>query len=208
MQYVAAARHVLLLLGQTLATRRHLDSSDDIFFLTDTELREFLAGIEPRIDHKGSVSGWRRRVAARRADRQRHEHQSAPHTIHGPAVPGRRDREPATALTGLPISGGTVRGRVRRILTPEALEAVQPGEIVVTPVIDPGMAPVFGLASGLVAEIGGLLSHGAIIAREYGLPAVVNVPGATTVLQTGEWVLLDAEEGKVVRLGKDAQSRW
>lgn len=78
----------------------------------------------------------------------------------------------------------------------------------VTPVIDPGMAPVFGLASGLVAEIGGLLSHGAIIAREYGLPAVVNVPGATTVLQTGEWVLLDAEEGKVVRLGKDAQSRW
>jgi pyruvate,water dikinase len=72
------------------------------------------------------------------------------------------------------------------------------GDILVVPVIDPGMAPLFGLASGLIAEMGGTLSHGAIIAREYGLPAVANVPGITGRLKEGDQVILDGERGEII----------
>jgi pyruvate,water dikinase len=72
------------------------------------------------------------------------------------------------------------------------------GDILVVPVIDPGMAPLFGLASGLVAEMGGTLSHGAIIAREYGLPAVANVHGITSGLKEGDRIILDAERGEII----------
>jgi pyruvate,water dikinase len=74
---------------------------------------------------------------------------------------------------------------------------VRAGDIIVTSVIDPGMAPLFVIAAGLVAEMGGTLSHGAIIAREYGLPAVVNVPGATAQIHEGDTLLVDAVRGEI-----------
>jgi pyruvate,water dikinase len=74
---------------------------------------------------------------------------------------------------------------------------VRAGDIIVTSVIDPGMAPLFVIAAGLVAEMGGTLSHGAIIAREYGLPAVVNVPGATARIREGDSLLVDAMRGEI-----------
>jgi len=70
----------------------------------------------------------------------------------------------------------------------------------VAPVIDPGMAPVMGLAAGLVVEMGGILSHGAIIAREYGLPAIANVRGVTQLLKNGERVAMDATAGEIKQL--------
>ncbi len=72
------------------------------------------------------------------------------------------------------------------------------GEILVAPVIDPGMAPLFGLAGGLIVEMGGTLSHGAIIAREFGLPTVANVEGAMTLFATGQQVTLDASAGRIL----------
>ena len=77
---------------------------------------------------------------------------------------------------------------------------VQTGDIIVAPVIDPGMAPLFGIAGGLIVEMGGTLSHGAIIAREYGLPAVVNVHRAMSILIEGERLTLNAAQGEVMRL--------
>jgi pyruvate,water dikinase len=85
------------------------------------------------------------------------------------------------------------------VLSPADLAQVRAGDILVAPVIDPGMAPVFGLAAGLIVELGGLLSHGAIIAREHGLPAVANVEGATRVLQNGEQITLNADRGEIRR---------
>jgi len=78
---------------------------------------------------------------------------------------------------------------------------VKPGDILIVPVIDPGLAPLLGLAAGVVAEMGGTLSHGAIIVREYGLPALANVPGAMRRLTDGELVSLDATSGEVRSLG-------
>lgn len=72
-----------------------------------------------------------------------------------------------------------------------------PGEILVVPVIDPGLAPLFGLAGGLIAEMGGTLSHGAIIAREYGLPTIANVDGVMARLEDGQRVTVDAGSGTI-----------
>jgi rifampicin phosphotransferase len=99
---------------------------------------------------------------------------------------------------GIPISAGKVVGPVRFVRSMEDWSRVCRGDILVVSVIDPGMAPLFGVAAGLVAEMGGTLSHGAIIAREYGLPAVANVPGITTRLKEGDRISLDAERGEII----------
>jgi pyruvate,water dikinase len=80
------------------------------------------------------------------------------------------------------------------------MKKVKRGDILVTSVIDPGMAPLMGLAAGLVVEMGGTLSHGAIIAREYGLPAIANVNKVTCLLKDGERVSVDAAAGEIKRL--------
>ncbi|MEK7299480.1 MAG: PEP-utilizing enzyme, partial [Nitrospirota bacterium] len=111
------------------------------------------------------------------------------------------ERSPdAAGWRGVPISAGSATGPARIIRTLEDWKKVTPGDILVAPVIDPGMAPLFGIAAGLVVEMGGTLSHGAIIAREYGLPAVANIPGVTTQVRDGEIVELDASAGTVRRL--------
>ena len=98
----------------------------------------------------------------------------------------------AAGWRGVSISAGVATGPGRIIRTLEDWKKVSPGDILVAPVIDPGMAPLFGIAAGLVAEMGGTLSHGAIIAREYGLPAVANIPGVTMAVRDGELIELDA----------------
>ena len=86
---------------------------------------------------------------------------------------------------------------MRLLHSPTDWSNVTPGDILVAPVIDPGMAPLFGIAAGLIVEMGGTLSHGAIIAREYGLPTVANVEGAMTRLLEGQFVKLDAGAGTI-----------
>jgi phosphoenolpyruvate synthase/pyruvate phosphate dikinase len=97
---------------------------------------------------------------------------------------------------GLGVSRGVVTGPVRilRALDPEAL---RPGEILVARATDPGWTPLFHRAGGLVTELGGMLSHGAVVARELGLPAVVNLPGATRLLRDGVVVTVDGGRGIV-----------
>ncbi len=101
-------------------------------------------------------------------------------------------------LRGIPISAGRATGPVRLVRSPADWSRVSAGDILVVAVIDPGMAPLFGVAAGLVAEMGGTLSHGAIIAREYGLPTVANVPGITTRLKEGDRISVDAERGEII----------
>jgi phosphohistidine swiveling domain-containing protein len=100
-------------------------------------------------------------------------------------------------LKGNGCSAGVVTGRARVVTELAACNALQPNEVLVTRFIDPSWTPVIGLVSGLVAEVGGLLSHGAVIAREYGLPAVLDVRGATCVIKTGQMVEIDGTGGTV-----------
>jgi pyruvate,water dikinase len=102
-----------------------------------------------------------------------------------------------SALRGTPASAGTVSAKARVVFDPTGAR-LEPGEILVAPSTDPGWTPLFLTAGGLVMEMGGPISHGAVVAREYGIPAVVGVPGATERITTGEWITVDGSAGTVL----------
>jgi phosphohistidine swiveling domain-containing protein len=108
----------------------------------------------------------------------------------------RREDVPAGALVGLPVSAGTIEGRARVILD-MAKADLEPGDILVTAYTDPSWTPLFVSISGLVTEVGGLMTHGSVIAREYGLPAVVGVDRATRLLQDGQRIRVHGTDGYV-----------
>ena len=108
----------------------------------------------------------------------------------------------AAAVSGKPMSGvgvasGRVTGTARLIRHPDEGGRLSPGEVLVAPSTDPGWTPLFLKAAALVMEAGGSLSHGAIVAREYGIPAVINVPGVMKVIKDGQTITVDGEEGKI-----------
>ena len=194
MYYSAAARNLLLRLGEWLVERGRLSSQEDIFYFKIEERADLLAG--------GS-SDWRGVIQARRDERDRYATTSVPDTIRDWKAVVRGTDTPSPVASegifyGIPISAGQVVGPVRFVRSMEDWSRVCRGDILVVSAIDPGMAPLFGVAAGLVAEMGGTLSHGAIIAREYGLPAVTNVPGIITRLKEGDRISLDAERGEVI----------
>ncbi|HEX7181214.1 MAG TPA: rifamycin-inactivating phosphotransferase [Thermoanaerobaculia bacterium] len=119
-------------------------------------------------------------------------------TSDGEVIAGayRRDDLPAGALVGLPVSAGTIEGRARVIL--DMAEAdLEPGDILVTAYTDPSWTPVFVAIKGLVTEVGGLMTHGAVIAREYGLPAVVGVEHATRLIRDGQRIRVHGTDGYI-----------
>jgi pyruvate,water dikinase len=122
-------------------------------------------------------------------------------TSDGEVIAGayRRADVPPGALVGLPVSAGTIEGRARVILD-MAEATLEPGDILVTAHTDPSWTPLFVAIGGLVTEVGGLMTHGAVIAREYGLPAVVGVERATQLIQDGQRIRVHGTEGYVVVL--------
>ena len=194
MYYSAAARSLLLRLGEWLVERGRLSSREDIFYLKIEEHPDLLTE---------GPNNWQGMIHARRAERDRYAATSVPDTIRDwkDAVRGTNASSVVVSeriLHGIPISGGKVVGPARFVRSMEDWSRVCRGDILVVSVIDPGMAPLFGVVAGLIAEMGGTLSHGAIIAREYGLPAVANVPGITTRLKEGDRISLDAERGEII----------
>ncbi len=119
-------------------------------------------------------------------------------TSEGEVVAGayKRDDLPAGALIGLPVSSGTIEGRARVILDVAEAE-IEPGDILVTAYTDPSWCPLFVAIKGLVTEVGGLMTHGAVIAREYGLPAVVGVEHATELIRDGQRIRVHGTDGYV-----------
>jgi pyruvate,water dikinase len=107
--------------------------------------------------------------------------------------------EDGLVLRGQPVSSGMVEGEVRVVRRPDEAIGVEPGTILVLPVVGPSWGPLYSVAGGLIIEMGGNLSHGAILAREYGLPAVTNIPGATRALRSGDRVFLNANTGIIWR---------
>jgi pyruvate,water dikinase len=188
----AHERQVALELGRRLAARGTLERADDVFFLTFDELRD--AAADQAVDLRPSVID-------RRAELERHHSIRPPAVIVGHFEPAPAAPQPAAddtdRLMGLGVSPGVVCGSARVILRSDAGERVLPGEILVAPFTDPGWTPYFQLAAGLVTDLGGTLSHGSIIAREYGLPAVVNVARATHVIRTGDQLQVDGTRGEV-----------
>jgi pyruvate,water dikinase len=129
-------------------------------------------------------------------------------TSEGEVVAGayRRDDVPAGALVGLPVSAGTVEGRAR-VIHAMAEADLEAGDILVTAYTDPSWSPLFVAITGLVTEVGGLMTHGAVIAREYGLPAVVGVEHATRLIRDGQRIRVHGTDGYVEILPEQVRSR-
>jgi pyruvate,water dikinase len=163
------------------------------FFCTMEELLRDLAAHDLQLGHL---------VRMRRAEHARDERRpDPPVTFVGRPPPIVLPPAGEAVLQGLPASAGVVEGRVR-VLPPgrEVLAGLEPGEILVARTTDVGLTPLFLLAAGVVTELGGPLSHAALVAREYGVPTVVNVTGATLVLRNGDRIRVDGDRGTVERL--------
>ncbi|GAA1937999.1 phosphoenolpyruvate synthase [Streptomyces durmitorensis] len=167
-----------------------LPEQEDIFYLTFQELHDVVRSHQ--VDEQ---------LIQRRKEAFRSYHALTPPrvlTSDGEAVTGayRRDDAPAGALIGVPVSAGTIEGRARVIL--DMAEAdLEAGDILVTTFTDPSWSPLFVGIAGLVTEVGGLMTHGAVIAREYGLPAVVGVDQATRLIRDGQRIRVHGTEGYV-----------
>ncbi len=161
---------------------------DDIFFLTFHELREVV--LTNRVDHQLLVDRKNAFMSYRTLTPPRVL------TSDGEVVAGayRRDNMPAGSLVGLPVSAGTIEGRAR-VVVDMADADLEPDDILVTAFTDPSWTPLFVAISGLVTEVGGLMTHGAVIAREYGLPAVVGVEHATRLIHDGQRIRVDGTNG-------------
>jgi pyruvate,water dikinase len=187
---LARARTLLDPVGAALVETGALDDPAEIYFLTVPEARVGLAGADLRPVVQARKATYARELRRRHIPRILLSDGSEPDTPHvsGPLAAG--------ALAGTPASAGVVTGSTRVVLDPEGAH-LEPGEILVAPSTDPGWTPLFLTAGGLVMEMGGPMSHGAVVAREYGIPAVVGVAGATERLVTGQRVTVDGGIGTV-----------
>jgi pyruvate,water dikinase len=184
---LAAMRRVLAGAGAELAAAGRLDRAEDVFFLDPEDLQT------PR--------DLRALAAANRADYERERsRRNIPRvlTSTGETFYAAPTTTPG-ALVGTAASPGVYEGRVRVVFDPREAQ-LDPGEVLVAPGTDPAWTPLFLTAGALVMEIGGVMSHGSVVAREYGIPAVVGVAGATQHLQTGRRVRVDGESGLVIPL--------
>jgi phosphohistidine swiveling domain-containing protein len=197
-RWTMTLRRMLLEIGTRLTGAGVLQERDDVFFLQLQELETVL--------HGGADLDVPRIVADRRARYERDKSITPPKVVVGRFDPDQYVPQPqapdvsAGVLHGVAASAGIATGAARVILRADTDEQVQAGEILVAPFTDPGWTPYFVPAAGIVTEQGGLLSHGSIIAREYGLPAVVNVPAATRILRTGQRLRVDGNRGVVTIL--------
>ncbi len=188
------ARNLLWPVGEELAEDGRLKNAEDIFFLTFPEVHAALAGADQR-----SRVSERQATFARELGR-RHVPLVLLSDGTEPTVQSQKTQSTALSegtLQGTPASPGTVTALARVILDPHDAR-LEPDEILVVPSTDPGWTPLFLKASGLVMEVGGAMAHGAIVAREYGIPAVVGVAGATERIATGNRVTINGAEGLVV----------
>lgn len=189
--YWAAMRSMLLELGERLAKRGTIEDRDDIFFLEFDEVGPVARG-EVEFDVSEAV-------ASRRAEYNQNLAVTTPKVVVGKFDPDTFVSETVPddveVLSGIAVCPGVVTGPARVILKSDTDEHIQPGEILVAPFTDPGWTPYLLPAAAIVVDQGGLLSHGSIIAREYGIPTVVNVGPATKLVKTGETIQVDGNRG-------------
>ncbi len=192
MEVTHLIRRIYRELGRKLLGAGLLADPQHIHFLTAAEVKELVLG------ELGAEEAWAR-IRRRRAELERNRQVKLPEFFTGrpwpafaePAVPA------GSVLRGIPVSPGVVTGPARVVVDPRLQPEIRPGEILVAPVTDAGWTPLFLVASGLVVDVGGPLSHGSIVAREYGIPAVVNVKLATGLIRTGQTVTVDGSRGEV-----------
>lgn len=183
-------KQALLKEAEHLVKAGVIHEKEDIYYLTFEEFRAAVRTnqLDDQIINK------------RKDDYKLYEKLTPPRVITSdgetPSGKYRRENLPAEALAGLPVSSGVIEGRARVILNMENAD-LEEGDILVTAFTDPSWTTLFVLIKGLVTEVGGLMTHGAVIAREYGLPAVVGVEKATKLIKDGQRIRVNGTEGYI-----------
>jgi pyruvate,water dikinase len=183
-------KQALLHEAERLVQAHVLRETDDIFYLTFQELHDVVRTnqVDDQLirERKDAFTSYQALTPPRVL------------TSDGEVVAGayRRDDLPAGVLVGLPVSAGTIEGRAR-VIVDIAQADLEPGDILITAYTDPSWTPLFVAIKGLVTEVGGLMTHGAVIAREYGLPAVVGVEQATQLIRDGQRIRVHGTDGYV-----------
>jgi phosphoenolpyruvate synthase/pyruvate phosphate dikinase len=183
-------KQALMAEAARLVQAHALAEREDIFYLTFAELRELVRTREVQ----------QALVSRRKDDFRSYEALTTPRvlTSDGEVLTGayRREDVPAGALVGLAVSAGTAEGRAR-VISDIAEADLEADDILVTAYTDPSWSPLFVTIKGLVTQVGGLMTHGAVIAREYGLPAVVGVEQATRLIRDGQRIRVNGTDGYV-----------
>ena len=184
-------KQALLAEAERLVQAHVLAEKEDVFYLTFQEFHDVVA-YEPGGDDQ--------LIRQRKDEFRSYQALTPPRvlTSDGEVLSGayRRDDVPAGALVGLAVSAGTVEGRARVILDIADAD-LEADDILVTAYTDPSWSPLFVAIKGLVTQVGGVMTHGAVIAREYGLPAVVGVENATRLIQDGQRIRVNGTDGYV-----------
>ena len=190
---ISAMRVVYLAIAEKLVNRKILERKEDIFYLKMTEVSRIIEGILQKEDIIHVIE-------ERRKEKRECANIEVPEVVVGSPPPIEELKcivEPKDTLEGTGCSRGVVTGRARIIQDPRETSDFEQGDILIAHTTDPGWSPLFVTAGGLVMELGGTLSHGVIIAREYGIPAVVGVKNATKLIKNGHKITVDGNKGLV-----------
>jgi pyruvate,water dikinase len=192
-------------IGEELVTLGTIDAIDDAFFLTRDEVVAALAGAPGRLDElvAGRRSDW---AMSRRLRPPLFTGRMARFTALGFSLTARMlgaARSDRSLVSGVPAAAGRATGPVRVIHGSDEFDLLEPGEILVAPLTTPGWTPLFGRAAAVVTDIGSALSHASIVAREFGIPAIVGCGDATARLVTGMRVTVDGSRGTVETARRD-----
>ena len=183
-------KQALLKEAEQLVRVKVIHEKEDIYYLSFEEFREAVS--TNKLDYHI--------ISKRKDEYKSYEKLNPPRIItsDGEIITGKYKREnlPPGAIAGLAVSSGVIEGRARVILNMEGAD-LEDGDILVTSFTDPSWTPLFVSIRGLVTEVGGLMTHGAVIAREYGLPAVVGVENATRLIKDGQRIRVHGTEGYI-----------
>jgi len=194
-RWITRNRQVFLEIGRRLKEANIIEDPNDIFFLRRREIRSIIKG---RIDGIQDKEEIKNKVKERKEDFFKYENILPPKFMVGSREFDDPLPDTAEGFIGIPASQGRVTGTVRILEKIEDIPTVKAGEIVVVSRTDPGWTPVFSKIGGLITESGGVLSHGAVVSREFGIPAVTNVRNACSQLKNGQRITLDGSEGKII----------
>ncbi|MGD2248635.1 MAG: PEP/pyruvate-binding domain-containing protein [Candidatus Methanofastidiosia archaeon] len=193
MKGLSTIRTLYMAIAEKLVKEGILKSKEDIFYLKATEVSDIISDNL----RKGQFEDH---IEERKREKEKCKYLEVPEVIVGEPPPIEELKftvESEEQLEGTGCSHGMVTGKARVVLNPRECSKFKEGEILVAPITDPGWSPLFVTAGGLVMELGGTLSHGVIIAREYGIPAVVGVKNATKIIKTGQTITVDGNKGIV-----------
>jgi pyruvate,water dikinase len=191
-------------LGRRFAESKVIEQAEDIFWLEQTEVQDVIHVL----DSDGVPPKMTKSVAERKALWQARKNAAPPSQLPVDAkrymgiemdahLAGGRGGPEGNTIKGVPTSPGTVTATARVLHGPEDFDQMEPGDILVAGITTPAWTPLFAMAAGVVTDIGGPLSHGSIVAREYGIPAVLGTGSATKFIQSGQTITIDGNAGVV-----------